>query len=77
MSRLLRLAHGTAGVAAVVAYQVGAHHAVATPGAHGLGLAMALVPPLAIALLAAARSVQRAWLVPLWLVLCGALWTMR
>ncbi|ANA33887.1 COG4648 family protein [Ralstonia mannitolilytica] len=77
MSRLLRLARGTAGVAAVVAYQVGAHHAVATPGAHGLGLAMALVPPLAIALLAAARSGQRAWLVPLWLVLCGGIWTMR
>lgn len=77
LSRLASLARGTAGVAAVVAYQMGAHHAAATPGAHGLGLAMALVPPLAIALLAAARSARRAWLVPLWVVLCGGLWMLR
>lgn len=68
MDRLTGIVRAAAGVAAVVAYQVGAHYAVATPGMHGFGLAMALVPPLAIALVAAARAAQRAWLLPLWCV---------
>ena len=46
----------------------GAHYAAATPGAHGFGLAMALVPPLLLALGAALRSPHRAWLVPAWLL---------
>jgi len=66
-----------AAIAAVVAYQAGAHYAAATPGAHGLGLALALAPPLAMALAAAARSRLRAWLVPLWIVACAALWFAR
>jgi len=77
MDRLIGIARAAAGIAAVVVYQVGAHYAAATPGAHGVGLAMALVPPLAIALVAAARSTQRAWLVPLWVLACGALWIAR
>ncbi|MRS98445.1 hypothetical protein GJQ57_07200 [Ralstonia pickettii] len=77
MNRLTAFARGAAGVCAVVAYQVGAHYAAATPSAHGLGLAMALVPPLAIALVAAMRSRHRARLLPLWLLVCGALWMAR
>jgi uncharacterized membrane protein len=64
-------------IAAVVAYQVGAHHAVSTPGAHGLGLAMALVPPLAIALGAAVRSPRRALWLPVWLLAAAGLWILR
>ena len=64
-------------VGAVVAYQILAHHAVATPGKHGFGLAMALVPPLAIALVAAARSPRRGWLLPLWALAAAALWAVR
>lgn len=77
MDRLTGFVRGAVGLAAVIAYQVGAHHAVATPGAHGIGLAMALVPPLAIALVAAARSAQRAWVLPLWGLACAALWMAR
>lgn len=64
MHRLTSFARGAAGVGAIVAYQVGAHYAAATPGAHGVGLAMALLPPLAIALVAAIRTTHRAWLLP-------------
>ncbi|WP_179401269.1 hypothetical protein [Burkholderia guangdongensis] len=71
------IARGTAAVAAVAAYQAGAHYAAATPGAHGVGLALALVPPLLIALGAALRSARRAWLVPLWALACAALWSAR
>lgn len=66
-----------AAIAAVVAYQVGAHYAAATPCAHGFGLALALVPPLAMALAAAARSRLRGWLMPLWVAACAALWLAR
>jgi uncharacterized membrane protein len=74
---VLRAARVALAVAAVVAYQVLAHHAVATPGEHGLGLAMALVPPLAIALAAAARSPWRASLLPLWALVAALLWALR
>ncbi|MEX3961861.1 hypothetical protein AB4Y42_06540 [Paraburkholderia sp. EG286B] len=77
MSALAAAARAALGVAAVAAWQIGAHYAVATPGAHGFGLAMALVPPLAIALAAAARSSRRAWLLPLWTLVVLALWFMR
>ncbi|MGM3275316.1 hypothetical protein [Ralstonia sp. 24A2] len=77
MDRLTGILRGAAGVAAVVAYQVGAHYAVATPGMHAFGLAMALVPPLAVALVAAARSAQRVWWLPPWLLICAALWSLR
>lgn len=77
MDRLTSFARGAAGVGTVVAYQAGAHYAAATPGAHGVGLAMALVPPLAIALVAAIRSGRRAWLVPVWTLVCATLWTAR
>lgn len=77
MGKLTRIARGAAGVLAVVAYQAGAHHAAATPGAHGFGLALAIVPLLAIALAAALRSAHRAWLLPLWALVCAALWLAR
>ncbi|MBF5014407.1 hypothetical protein [Burkholderia pseudomultivorans] len=77
MSAARRIARGAAGVGAVAAYQAGAHYAVATPGAHGLGLAMALVPPLLLALAAALRSPRRAVFVPAWLLACAALWAAR
>jgi uncharacterized membrane protein len=66
-----------AGVAAVAAYQALAHHAVATPGDHGLGLAMALVPPLLLALGAAARSPRRTVWLTLWLIGAWILWGAR
>ena len=77
MSALAAAARAALGVAAVAAWRIGAHYAVATPGAHGFGLAMALVPPLAIALAAAARSPRRTWLLPLWMLVALALWFMR
>jgi len=77
MSGAAAAARVTLAVAAVAAWQIGAHFAVATPGAHGFGLAMALVPPLVIALAAAARSPRRAWLLPLWALIALALWLAR
>ncbi|MCP3712533.1 hypothetical protein M3I54_37405 [Paraburkholderia sp. CNPSo 3274] len=77
MSAVAAAARAALGVALVAAWQIGAHYAVATPGAHGFGLAMALVPPLAIALAAAARSPRRVWLLPLWALVVLALWFMR
>jgi uncharacterized membrane protein len=64
-------------VIAIGAYQVAAHHAVSTPGEHGLGLALVLVPVMLAVLAAAARSPARAWLVPLWAVASGVLWLAR
>lgn len=77
MSGIAAVARVTLAVAAVAAWQVGAHYAVATPGAHGFGLAMAFVPPLLIALAAAARSPRRAWMLPLWTLVALALWLAR
>jgi uncharacterized membrane protein len=77
MSRAARIAVTVLAVAAVAAWQIGAHYAVATPDAHGFGLAMALVPPLLLALPAAARSARRAWLLPLWALAALALWLAR
>jgi len=77
MSAVAPAARAVLAVAAVVAWQVGAHSAVATPGAHGFGLAMAFAPPLAIALAAALRSPRRAWLLPLWALVVLALWFSR
>jgi uncharacterized membrane protein len=74
---LNRIARGAAAVIAVAAYQIGAHYAAATPGAHGFGLALVIAPPLAIALAAAARSARRGWLLPLWALVCMALWIGR
>ena len=77
MSAVAPAARAVLAVAAVVAWQVGAHYAVATPGAHGFGLAMAFAPPLAIALAAAARSPRRVVLLPLWALVALALWFAR
>ncbi|AYZ66312.1 hypothetical protein EGY31_24255 [Burkholderia multivorans] len=77
MSTPERIARGALAVGAVVAYQAGAHYAAATPGAHGFGLTMALVPPLLLALGAALRSPRRAWLVPAWALAAAALWAAR
>ncbi len=72
-----RLVRASACVAAIAAYQVTAHHAMSTPGEHGLGLALVLVPLLLIALSAAARASARAWLPPLWALACTGLWSVR
>ncbi|MFP6562304.1 hypothetical protein WJ542_28985 [Paraburkholderia sp. B3] len=77
MNALAGFVRGALAIAAVAAYQLLAHHAVATPGEHGLGLAMALLPPLAIALVAAARSSHRAAWLPLWALAVAAVWTAR
>ncbi|WP_431820483.1 hypothetical protein [Burkholderia sp. F1] len=77
MSAPERIARGALAAGAVLAYQAGAHYAAATPGAHGFGLAMALVPPLLLALGAALRSPRRAWLVPAWMLAAAALWAAR
>lgn len=76
-NRLIRIAHTAAGVVFVIAYQVGAHYAVSTPGLERAGLALALAPLLALALGAAVRSDRRACWLPLWLVSCSALWAIR
>ena len=72
-----RLLRASGVVAGIVAYQCAAHHAVSTPGAHGLGLALVIAPLLLIALSGAARSSARAWLLPLWALACVALWLAR
>ncbi|SPB13848.1 membrane protein [Caballeronia novacaledonica] len=64
-------------VGAIAAYQLAAHHAASTPGAHALGLALVLAPILLIALNASTRSPARAWLLPLWALACAALWVER
>ncbi|SAL29311.1 membrane protein [Caballeronia arvi] len=64
-------------VAAIVAYQLAAHHAASTPGAHGLGLALVLAPLLLVTLNGAVRSSARAWLLPLWALACAVLWLGR
>ncbi|SAK71370.1 membrane protein [Caballeronia catudaia] len=64
-------------VAAIVAYQLAAHHAASTPGGHGLGLALVLAPLLLVTLNAALRSNARAWLLPLWALACAVLWLGR
>lgn len=61
----------------IAAYQIGAHYAASTPGAHVLGLALVIVPLLAATFSAAIRSAQRAWLLPLWILACVALWSVR
>lgn len=77
MRALKPIARGGAAFAGLLAYEAGAHHAAATPGEHGFGLALVLAPLFAIALSAAARSKRRGWLLPLWALACAALWTAR
>jgi len=77
MVTLKSVARAGAGVAALAAYEIGAHHAVATPGEHAFGLALVLVPALALALSAALRSPRRGWLLPLWALACATLWVVR
>jgi uncharacterized membrane protein len=76
-SRFAGFARASLATVAVAAYQVLAHHAVATPGQHGLGLAMALLPPLAIAFIAAARSPRRLTWLPVWMLAAVGLWAAR
>ena len=52
-ARFLRAAGG---VGVIAAYQLAAHHAASTPGAHGIGLALVLAPLLFIPLNAFVRS---------------------
>ena len=66
-----------AAAAAVAAYEIGAHHAAAMPGRHGLGLALALAPVAALTGSAALHPARRRWLLPLWALACAALWAAR
>jgi uncharacterized membrane protein len=77
MTTLRAFARGAAVVAAITLYQLGAHYAASTPGAHGFGLALVIVPLLLAALSAAVRSAYRAWLLPVWIIACVALWMVR
>ncbi|HTH59486.1 MAG TPA: hypothetical protein VL689_04945 [Paraburkholderia sp.] len=77
MQRLTRIARAGAAIGALAIYEIGAHHAVATPGEHGFGLALVLTPVLAIALSAAVRSARRVWPLPLWALACAVLWIVR
>jgi uncharacterized membrane protein len=75
-----RIARGTIGVTLVLAYEVGSHHAVSTPGMHGIGLALAVAPVMMLSLGIAARSARRMWLVPigaLCVLAASALWMAR
>lgn len=77
VNRLRSIARGAAGCAPVVGYEAGAHYAVTTPGLQGVGLALVVVPALAVVLGIAARSPRRAWLLPLVAVGTAALWLAR
>jgi uncharacterized membrane protein len=77
MNGLARVARAALGVAFVAGYEIGAHYAVSTPGLQGVGLALALTPLLALTLAAALQPSRRAWLLPLWLAACAALWVLR
>ncbi|HEV3106037.1 MAG TPA: hypothetical protein VGZ01_10135 [Trinickia sp.] len=77
MNWLTRVARPVVGIALVAAYELAAHYAVSTPGIQGVGLALAIAPLMALALGAAVRSDRRAWLLPLWLCVCAALWSAR
>ena len=77
MSRPVRIARAAAGIAFVAGYEIGAHYAVSTPGLQTVGLALALTPLMALTLTAALQPARRAWLLPLWLAACAALWLMR
>jgi uncharacterized membrane protein len=75
MNGLIRAARPIAGIALVATYELGAHHAVSTPRLQGIGLALAIAPVIALALGAAVRSERRVWLLPLWALVCAALWS--
>ena len=77
MHALTHVARAALAIAALAIYEIGAHHAVATPGEHGFGLALVLAPLFALALSAAWRSTRRSWLLPLWALACAALWAAR
>jgi uncharacterized membrane protein len=77
MATLNGIARGTAVSVGVVVYQVGAHYAASTPGAHGFGLALVLVPLLLVAAGTALRSPHRVWLLPAWALGCMGLWLIR
>lgn len=77
MTTLGGVARGAAVVAAIALYQLGAHYAASTPGAHVFGLALVIVPLLLATFSAAARSPHRSWLLPLWILACTALWAVR
>lgn len=77
MNRFGSIAREAAGVALVVAYEIGAHHAVTTPGLEGLGLALVLAPAAILALSFAAGSRYRFALMPLAAGAACALWIAR
>lgn len=77
MGTLRPVVRAGAAIAGLATYEIGAHHAVATPGEHGFGLALVLAPVVVLAFGAAARSTRRGWLLPLWALACAALWAAR
>ncbi|WP_206996682.1 hypothetical protein [Trinickia mobilis] len=72
-----RFARAALGIAFVAGYEIGAHYAVSTPGLQIVGLALALAPLMALTLGAALQPRRRAWMLPLWLAACAALWVLR
>jgi uncharacterized membrane protein len=77
MATLKQLVRGAAACGALAVCEIGTHYAASTPGAEDFGLIAVMAPLLVIALAAAARAKQRAWLLPLWTLGCGALWLLR
>jgi len=77
MNRFGSIAREAAGEALVLVYEVGAHHAVTTPGFEKLGLALVLAPVAILALGLAARSPRRALLAPPIAAACAMLWVSR
>jgi uncharacterized membrane protein len=77
MAQLKRIVSGAATVGVIAACELGTHYAASTPGTQGFGLAVVLAPLLVLSFAAAARSPQRAWLLPAWIGGCVALWFAR
>jgi uncharacterized membrane protein len=77
MGSITQIARGAATLVVIAACEFGTHYAASTPNEQAFGLAIVVAPLLLFALAVAARSTRRAWLVPLWIVLCAALWALR
>ncbi len=77
MNRFGSMARKAAGAAFVLAYEIGAHHAVATPGWVGLGLALVLTPAAIVAFGLALRSPYRAVLLPVLAAVAALLWVLH
>jgi uncharacterized membrane protein len=77
VNRFASNAREAAGAALVLAYEIGAHRAVTTPGLAGLGLALVLAPTAIVALGFALRSPHRGVLLPLLAAVAAVLWVLH